>query len=112
MSRHLVHLVLGCTLTLVASAGGFGCAKVADQTTGAGGTGGTLSGVAGTGGGGTGGSASTSGAAGTFSVFDGGPVPPLAVCGNSIKEAGENCDDGNATSDDGCSSICVREADY
>lgn len=29
-----------------------------------------------------------------------------AVCGNSIVETGETCDDGNTVSGDGCSSTC------
>ena len=115
MSRHLVplvHLILGCTLMVVASAGGLGCAKVASQQTGTAGAGGTLSGVAGGGAAGTTGSAGDDGGAGTFSVFTGDAMQQSAVCGNSIKEPGENCDDGNAVSNDGCSSICLREADY
>jgi TonB family protein len=31
------------------------------------------------------------------------------VCGNGIKEAGEQCDDGNTRDGDGCSSKCVKE---
>jgi cysteine-rich repeat protein len=31
-------------------------------------------------------------------------------CGNSIIDAGEQCDDGNTTSGDGCSDTCVAEA--
>lgn len=34
----------------------------------------------------------------------------MPVCGNSAIEAGENCDDGNTVSGDGCSSTCQREA--
>jgi fibro-slime domain-containing protein len=41
---------------------------------------------------------------------------PLAcipqVCGDSMIEPGETCDDGNATSGDGCSSSCQLEGDY
>jgi cysteine-rich repeat protein len=37
-------------------------------------------------------------------VGEGGPV-----CGNSILEAGEQCDDGNTASGDGCSSTCQVE---
>ena len=33
-----------------------------------------------------------------------------AVCGNSIVEGGEQCDDGNLNNGDGCSSICKIEA--
>ncbi len=32
-------------------------------------------------------------------------------CGNSIPELGEECDDGNIISGDGCSSSCTVEAD-
>ena len=35
-----------------------------------------------------------------------------AVCGNSLVEATENCDDGNAKSADGCSSACQIESGY
>ncbi len=31
------------------------------------------------------------------------------VCGNGIVDAGEQCDDGNTLSGDGCSSMCARE---
>ena len=34
---------------------------------------------------------------------------PAAVCGNGMQEAGEECDDGNLTNGDGCSSLCVLE---
>jgi large repetitive protein len=37
-------------------------------------------------------------------------VPP--VCGNGIVEPGEQCDDGNTLSGDGCSSTCQVEAGY
>ncbi|MBL9038517.1 MAG: DUF4215 domain-containing protein, partial [Archangium sp.] len=30
-------------------------------------------------------------------------------CGNNVREAGEGCDDGNATSGDGCSATCLVE---
>jgi len=35
--------------------------------------------------------------------------PPPSVCGNSIVEAGEDCDDGNLVSGDGCDSSCQTE---
>lgn len=35
---------------------------------------------------------------------------PAAVCGNRIREGGEECDDGNAGGGDGCSADCLREA--
>lgn len=34
----------------------------------------------------------------------------ISVCGNSIKETTESCDDGNTTSGDGCSSSCTIES--
>jgi len=42
-----------------------------------------------------------------------GPPPPNngspPVCGNNIEETGEECDDANTTSGDGCSSTCLIE---
>lgn len=38
---------------------------------------------------------------------DSGPAP---VCGNSILEPGESCDDGNTMNGDGCTMRCLREA--
>jgi cysteine-rich repeat protein len=35
------------------------------------------------------------------------PVPP--VCGNGVTSPGEECDDGNTVSRDGCSSMCTYE---
>jgi len=35
---------------------------------------------------------------------------PAAVCGNRIREGGEECDDGNTLGGDGCSADCFREA--
>ena len=34
---------------------------------------------------------------------------PLSVCGNSVVEQGEECDDGNTNSGDGCSDQCQNE---
>lgn len=34
---------------------------------------------------------------------------PTAVCGNGTKEGNEECDDGDTTSGDGCSSTCKNE---
>ncbi len=46
-------------------------------------------------------------------VCDGSGCKPdcsgFAVCGNSIKDPGEECDDGNIASIDGCSSDCLLE---
>lgn len=40
----------------------------------------------------------------------GGGGTPAAVCGNGLQESGEQCDDGNTASGDGCSSTCVIES--
>lgn len=37
-----------------------------------------------------------------------GIVCPMPVCGNAIEERGEECDDGNTLSGDGCSEVCLR----
>ncbi len=37
-------------------------------------------------------------------------APPAPVCGDNNVDAGEQCDDGNTTNGDGCSSICEIEA--
>ena len=42
-------------------------------------------------------------------AVDEGNVCGAAVCGNNILEAGEQCDDGNTISSDGCSSTCQIE---
>ncbi len=39
-----------------------------------------------------------------------GGAPPAPVCGNSLVEIGETCDDGNTTPGDGCSATCQTEA--
>ena len=38
------------------------------------------------------------------------PIPD--VCGNSLVEIGEECDDGNTDDSDGCSSVCVIEPGF
>ena len=38
-----------------------------------------------------------------------GTVPVKAICGNSVIEAGETCDDGNAAAADGCDATCKIE---
>jgi uncharacterized protein (TIGR03382 family) len=40
-------------------------------------------------------------------VAIGGPAPP--TCGNGVVDPGEQCDDGNTTNGDGCSSTCQDE---
>ncbi|HKO53944.1 MAG TPA: DUF4215 domain-containing protein [Polyangiaceae bacterium] len=52
----------------------------------------------------------TCGTVGQSCVFT--PPPPAAQCGNGKIETGEICDDGNASSGDGCSSSCVVEAGW
>jgi fibro-slime domain-containing protein len=99
-------LVLGLTLALVIGAG---CAKVSSDQSGTGGTGGDPMDAAA----GTGGSAGADDGPAGFSVFgDAMDRPPLAVCGNSMIEQGENCDDGNTNPGDGCSSACIIEAGW
>ena len=36
----------------------------------------------------------------------------LGICGDSVVEVGETCDDGNVVSGDGCSASCILEANY
>ena len=58
----------------------------------------------GRGGGGGGGGDSNDNDNSNHNNHDGGPV-----CGNGVIESGEECDDGNAVSGDGCSSACEKE---
>ncbi len=37
-------------------------------------------------------------------------VPPASICGNGVREASEQCDDGNFADGDGCSSTCTLPA--
>ena len=37
-------------------------------------------------------------------------ITSLPVCGNSVVETGETCDDGNLVSGDGCSATCIIES--
>lgn len=41
--------------------------------------------------------------------FFGEPGPAGPICGNSVIETGEQCDDGNTASGDGCSATCQTE---
>jgi cysteine-rich repeat protein len=52
-------------------------------------------------------SVATSSACGGSSDASG--EPPIATCGNGQVRAGEQCDDGNDVSGDGCSSTCFTE---
>ncbi len=47
---------------------------------------------------------------GTRSLNDTWELSTTAVCGNGILESGEECDDGNTVSGDGCSSTCTLES--
>ncbi len=42
----------------------------------------------------------------TTSSATGGGAPGL--CGNGVAEQGEECDDGNASADDGCAPTCTK----
>src|SRR5436190_281895 len=35
-----------------------------------------------------------------------------AACGDSIRDVGEDCDDGNVHPDDGCSALCTLEPGF
>ena len=45
-----------------------------------------------------------------FESYTNEPVAPDPVCGNGTVEEGEQCDDGNTNSNDGCSSSCTIES--
>jgi cysteine-rich repeat protein len=40
------------------------------------------------------------------------PPPATGLCGDSTKDDGEACDDGNDVSHDGCSDTCTVESGY
>ena len=46
---------------------------------------------------------------GRMEVINADPCPGCPVCGNGILEAPEECDDGNISDGDGCSSVCLIE---
>ncbi|MDD5751751.1 MAG: S-layer homology domain-containing protein, partial [Candidatus Peribacteraceae bacterium] len=52
-------------------------------------------------------SASSSSLSSSFSSVSSASSISFPVCGNSVLDSGEECDDGNAEDGDGCSSICV-----
>jgi fibro-slime domain-containing protein len=110
IARSSRDLVLGYSFALALCLGAFGCAKVGEvpDASGFGGNAGSAAGsIAGTGGGGL--SGNDGGKAGVFGFDASFEQPPPAVCGNGVIEFGENCEDGNTDSGDGCSSKCVQE---
>ncbi|MDB4943724.1 MAG: hypothetical protein JWP97_3258 [Labilithrix sp.] len=61
------------------------------------------------------GSSGTSGSSGNFGDSGGGSSGEgggAAVCGNAVQDPGEQCDDGNAKSGDGCTDKCQVEKGY
>jgi cysteine-rich repeat protein len=69
-------------------------------------------GVSSLGGEGQGGDPGTGGSsAGTAGAVGGDGAGGVGTCGNSAIEAGEECDDGNERSGDGCSSTCVSKCE-
>ena len=79
-------------------------------TSGSGGSSGTKGGT-----GGKGGTKGTGGTAGTGLIIEeggmGGQETSGAVCGNNVVEDGEECDDGNTKSFDGCSADCKKSCE-
>lgn len=45
----------------------------------------------------------------TLQCVRAGTLPNVSVCGDGDRERGEDCDDGNVTPGDGCSSVCLHE---
>jgi cysteine-rich repeat protein len=94
-------------------AGGFGGAGGAGGAGGSAGGDGGLGGVGGVGGaGGAGGGGAEAGAAGQAGGGGAGGGPPADRCGDGVIGATEQCDDMNATSNDGCSSSCDVEPPF
>lgn len=54
-------------------------------------------------------SGSNGGSAATCQAFVAENPKPNPICGDKIIDSGEQCDDGNTTSEDGCSATCVTE---
>jgi cysteine-rich repeat protein len=101
-----VALAAGCAW-LLACEGVLGLSGVTDgtragasSTVGAGGTAGAAS---------TGPTTGAGGDAGAGSGTAG--APPAPGCGDDLLDPGEECDDGNKVSDDGCSASCTLECD-
>ena len=94
--------------TWAVTIGAFGCVKVATGQSPTDGDGG-LAAQGGAGGDDAGGASGTTDAAPDAALLE---VAPPSVCGNGIIEIGEECDDGNTISGDGCSSTCFIEPHY
>lgn len=45
-----------------------------------------------------------------FSLASAGDGGASILCGNGVKDDGEECDDANRVSGDGCSDACLQEA--
>lgn len=108
-----VPLLLGVVAAIASCSGGRPNATgMVDAEGGAGGDGGaggtTTTTTATTYAGGTGGGVVVfnSGGASTAAAGSSATEPPPAVCGNSIQEQGEACDDGNTDASDGCVADC------
>lgn len=99
LQRWSSALVSSCTIALFACGGGGGTGGAAPGGAGQGGQGGEAAGGAG----GQGGQGGSSGGG------QGGQGGSMSVCGNNAVEPGEQCDDGNLVSGDGCSSTCTLE---
>jgi cysteine-rich repeat protein len=47
-----------------------------------------------------------------YGCQDGACIPLAEICGNGILDIGEECDDGNLVSGDGCSESCEEEENF
>lgn len=99
---------LAAPLLALASCSGGGSPSGASATTGGTG-GGSTSGAGGSGGATSSSSAGGSGGSTTTTTTGGGGGGAPALCGNGVKEQGEECDDGNASGDDGCLPTCTAQ---